>query len=30
MNFMGFHTYPVREPEVWTGISSQFDHKSGK
>jgi hypothetical protein len=29
MNFIGLHTYPNREPTVWTGVSSQFDPSTG-
>ena len=25
MNFIGLHTYPNREPTVWTGTVDQFD-----
>lgn len=29
MNFIGLHTYPNREPTVWTGVSSQVDRSTG-
>eukprot|EP01084_Bolivina_argentea_P034459 63760_1 len=29
MNFQGYHTYPVREPLVWTGLNGQFDTQTG-
>ena len=29
MNFQGYHTYPVREPLVWTGLDGEFDPKTG-
>ena len=30
LNFIGLHTYPYREPTVWTGLPGQFDPQTGE